>query len=40
MTRSHQKHIGVEEGSQVWLTVSKGAITVAEKGGRPRRRAV
>jgi sulfate transport system ATP-binding protein len=32
MTRSHQKHIGVEEGSHVWLTVSKGAITVAGGG--------
>jgi sulfate transport system ATP-binding protein len=35
MTRSHQKHIGVEEGSQVWLTVSKGAITVPVHGGVP-----
>jgi sulfate/thiosulfate transport system ATP-binding protein len=35
MTRSHQKHIGVEEGSKVWLTVSKGAITVPVLGGVP-----
>jgi sulfate/thiosulfate transport system ATP-binding protein len=35
MTRSHQKHIGVEEGSTVWLSVSKGAITVPVKGGVP-----
>ena len=35
MTRSHQRHIGVEEGSNVWLTVSKGAITVPEIGGVP-----
>ena len=35
MTRSHQRHIGVEEGSKVWLTVSKGAITVPEIGGVP-----
>ncbi len=35
MTRSHQKHIGVEEGSKVWLGVSKGAITVPSQGGVP-----
>ena len=35
MTRSHQRHIGVDEGSKVWLGVSKGAITVAAKGGVP-----
>ena len=35
MTRSHQKHIGVEEGSRVWLTVSKGAITAPVHGGVP-----
>ena len=35
MTRSHQKHIGVEEGSKVWLAVSKGAITVPSVGGVP-----
>ena len=35
MTRSHQKHIGVEEGSKVWLGVSKGAITVPSAGGVP-----
>jgi hypothetical protein len=33
MTRSHQQHIGVEEGSRIWLAVSKGAITVPTVGG-------
>jgi sulfate transport system ATP-binding protein len=28
MTRSHQRQLGVDEGSRVWLSVSKGAITV------------
>jgi sulfate transport system ATP-binding protein len=35
MTRSHQRHIGVDEGSKVWLGVSKGAITVPANGGVP-----
>ena len=35
MTRSHQKHIGVDEGSNVWLAISKGAITVPVDGGVP-----
>jgi sulfate transport system ATP-binding protein len=28
MTRSHMRHIGVEEGSRVWLTAAAGAVTV------------
>lgn len=28
MTRSHMRHIGVEDGSKVWLAASAGAITV------------
>ena len=28
MTRSHMKHIGVAEGSKVWLTASAGAVSV------------
>jgi len=35
MTRSHMKHIGVEEGSKVWLSVGKGAVTVPAVGGVP-----
>ena len=35
MTRSHQRHIGVDEGSKVWLGISKGAITVPVNGGVP-----
>jgi sulfate transport system ATP-binding protein len=35
MTRSHQRHLGVDEGSTVWLTVAQGAITVPVKGGVP-----
>ena len=35
MTRSHMRQIGVDEGSKVWLSVSKGAITVAPGGGVP-----
>jgi sulfate transport system ATP-binding protein len=28
MTRSHMRHIGVEDGSKVWLTTSDGAVSV------------
>jgi sulfate transport system ATP-binding protein len=35
MTRSHMRHIGVDDGAKVWLAVSKGAITVAAQGGVP-----
>ena len=35
MTRSHMRHIGVEEGSKVWLTVAPGAVAVPVTGGVP-----
>ena len=35
MTRSHMRHIGVEEGTKVWLTVAPGAVSVPVTGGAP-----
>ena len=35
MTRSHMRQLGVEDGSKVWLSISKGAITVPIHGGVP-----
>jgi hypothetical protein len=35
MTRSHMRHIGVDEGSTVWLTTSAGAVTVARGASMP-----
>ena len=35
MTRSHMRHIGVEEGGHVWLTVSDGAVAVLGAGSAP-----
>jgi sulfate/thiosulfate transport system ATP-binding protein len=31
MTRSHMRHLGVEDGSRVWLTTSDGAVSVLGK---------
>ncbi|MBJ7359413.1 sulfate ABC transporter ATP-binding protein [Nocardioides sp.] len=35
MTRSHLRQLGADEGTKVWLSISKGAITVARSGGVP-----
>lgn len=35
MTRSHMRHLGVEDGSTVWLTAAPGAVTVPGGRGTP-----